>query len=289
MIDTSHSDRVILFPNPYRIIGEVPRTRVISVTSGKGGVGKTNIVANVGLFMSQMGRKVVILDADMGLGNIDLLLGVSAPFNLSHVIRGEKTLAEVALPLSERLWILPAASGVAELAHLNGDQRHRLISDLDDLIDGMDILLVDTAAGISSNVIYFNQAAQEVIVVVTPEPTAITDAYALMKVLAMKHGLRRFQLLVNCATSLREAEDIFQQLAHVTRQFLGVTLTCLGHVLYDESVKRAVRNRKPLVEASPDSRAARCCAALARKIANMPPAATDPTAQDTPWKHFRVD
>lgn len=289
MMDTSHSDRVILFPSPYRIMGEPSRARVVSVTSGKGGVGKTNIVANVGLLMSQMGRKVVILDADLGLGNIDLLLGVSASFNLSHVIRGEKTLAEVALPLSDRLWILPAASGVAELAHLSEDQRHRLLSDLDELIDGMDILLVDTAAGISSNVIYFNQTAQDVVVVVTPEPTAITDAYALMKVLAVKHGIRRFHLVVNCAASLREAEEIFEQLAHVTRHFLDVTLTCLGHVLRDDGVKRAVRNRKLLVEASPDSRAARCCAALARKIANLPPWAGDGPAQGAPWKHFRVD
>ncbi len=244
-----------------------PAPRVIAVTSGKGGVGKTSVVANIGVFLSDMGRKTVILDADLSLGNLDLLMGVSTNWNLSHVIQGKKTISEVAVSLSGTLRILPAPSGVQELVHLTGEQRAGLLSDLDRLMNGMDVLLIDTAAGISSNVTWFNAAARDIIVVVTPEPAAITDAYALMKVMALHHDQRRFLLLVNQAAHLSEAEEVHFQLAEVAERFLDARVEFFGHVLCDEEVRRAIRSRRSLARTRPDSRAGRCYCALARRIA----------------------
>jgi flagellar biosynthesis protein FlhG len=162
-------------------------TRIIAITSGKGGVGKTSIVANLGYAFGQLGKKVLILDADLGLGNLDILLGLAPKYNLSHVITGEKNITEITLEGPGNIKILPASSGIQELTLLTTKQRDHILAELDLLIEPVDILLIDTAAGISSNVMHFNAAAQEIIVVVAPEPTSITDAYALMKVLSLNY------------------------------------------------------------------------------------------------------
>ncbi|MCP4687819.1 MAG: MinD/ParA family protein, partial [Desulfobacterales bacterium] len=211
-------------------------TRVIAVTSGKGGVGKTNVVANLGYSLQNLGKKVMIFDADLGLANLDVLLGLAPKFNLSHVIAGEKSLAEVVVRGPGNMLILPASSGIQELTKLSVQQKIKILTDLDFIIDDIDILLIDTAAGISSNVMDFNLTAQEIMVVVTPEPTAITDAYALMKVLSMKYAQNHCLMLVNQATSAKEADDIFRQLNLVAERFLDISIDYCGYILSDDKL-----------------------------------------------------
>lgn len=244
------------------------RTRIIAITSGKGGVGKTNIVANLGFTLSRFGKKVLIFDADLGLGNLDILLGLTPEYNLSHVIRREKQLSEIVVPGPGRLQILPAASGIQELTCLTPEDRYLVFSQLEAFIRDFDIMLIDTAAGISSNVLFFNINADEIIIVATPEPTSITDAYALMKVLSVKYGTDRFKLLVNAAANDREADDVFRQINLVASQFLDVKIDYYGGIGLDENLKKGVRQQKVVSEMSPLTRASRNFAALARKIAN---------------------
>ena len=197
-------------------------TRVIAVTSGKGGVGKTNIVANLGYALNKLGKKVLVIDADLGLGNLDVLLGIAPRYNLSHVIVGEKNIREIIVDYAGMMKILPAASGVQELSRLTKEQKIKILTALDSLTDSIDIIIIDTAAGISSNVMYFNMSAQEIIVVVSPEPTSITDAYALMKVLSVKYSKKYFKLLVNMVDSDLEANEVFRQLSLVADRFLDI-------------------------------------------------------------------
>ncbi len=243
-----------------------PPPRIIAIASGKGGVGKTNIVANLGYALSRMGKKTIILDADLGLGNLDVLLGLTPAYNLSHVITGRKTIEEVMIDGPANMKILPASSGVQELTNLSRDQQLRILMELDVVSNPVDVLLIDTAAGISSNVIYFSVIAKEVIIVVSPEPTAITDAYALMKVLSLKYSVKDFYILVNPAESMREAYEVFRQLKLVAARFLSVTLEHLGCVLYDENINKCVRLQKVVSELFPDSRASRCYSALAKRL-----------------------
>jgi len=175
------------------------QARVIAITSGKGGVGKTNIVANLGYALCKAGKRVLIFDADLGLGNLDVLLGLTPRYNLSHVLEGQKRLSDIVISGPGQLKILPASSGIQELTRLTHSQKMNLYTDLNVLLADYDIVLIDTAAGISSNVLYFNASANEIMVVVTPEPTSITDAYALMKILSVKYQEKHFRLLVNLA------------------------------------------------------------------------------------------
>ncbi|MCJ7615170.1 MAG: MinD/ParA family protein [Desulfobacterales bacterium] len=245
-------------------------TRVIAITSGKGGVGKTNIVGNLGFALSQLGKKVLILDADLGLGNIDVLLGLAPKYNISHVIAGEKSISEIIIKGPGNMNILPASSGIQELTKLTKEQRIKILTELDALIDPIDILLIDTAAGISSNVMYFNVSAQEIVVVVTPEPTSITDAYALMKVLSLKYSERHFNLLVNLASSKQDAYEVYRQLNLVADRFLDISIEYSGCVLFDENVIKGVRRQKIVSELYPDTLASRCYASLAKKICSSP-------------------
>ena len=243
-------------------------TRVISITSGKGGVGKTNIVANLGFVLSRLGKKVLILDADLGLGNIDVLLGLTPKFNLSHVISGEKKLEEIMMEGPAGIKILPAASGIQELTRLTEDQSSQILVDLDGTIDSVDVLLIDTAAGISPNVMHFNTTAQEILVVVTPDPTSITDAYALMKVLSLKYSEKSFKLMVNQAANIGEAREVFKQLNLVAERFLDISIEYIGHTLFDDNVTKSVRRQKLVCEFCPDSVASKCIVSLAKGICN---------------------
>lgn len=241
-------------------------TRMIAITSGKGGVGKTNIVANLGYALSMMGKKTLILDADFGLGNLDVLLGVTSRYNLSHVIAGKKEMNEIIIDGPGDMKIIPAASGIQELTNLTPQQKIKIINDLNALSNESDVLLIDTAAGISSNVTYFNVRANEIIVVVSPDPTSITDAYALMKVLSVRYSEKEFNLVVNLASNIQEANEIYRQLKLVTDRFLNISLNLLGYVLFDEKVTKCVRRQKIISEQFPETKASRCFAALARKI-----------------------
>jgi len=241
-------------------------TRVIAITSGKGGVGKTNIVANLGFILSRLGKKILIFDADLGLGNLDILLGLTPKYNFSHVITGEKSIKEVLAEGPGSINILPASSGIAEMTRLTREQTVQVLTELDVLINSVDILLIDTAAGISSNVMYFNSIAQEILVVVSPEPTSVTDAYALMKVLSKKHSTNKFNLVVNMTNDIQEAQEVFRQLSMVSDRFLDISIEYLGHILMDENVPRCVKHQKIVGEMYPDTKASRCLELIAKKL-----------------------
>ncbi len=254
---------------PYAAVAPCA-TRVIAVSSGKGGVGKTNSVVNLAVAFSKMGRKVLLLDADLGLGNLDVLLGLTPKYNIGHLLRGEKTLAEVLVRGPENILILPASSGVYELTDLGVEDRLSLQSSLENMDIDIDIMIIDTGAGISSNVLFFNTAAQEIIVVVTPEPTSITDAYALMKVLYQRHGERRFKLLVNTVKSKGEALGVYKKISLAAERFLGISVDFLGFVLHDTNVPRAVVRQKAVLDLYPDSKASRCYYDIAETIDSLP-------------------
>jgi len=248
----------------------VPGTRVISVSSGKGGVGKTNSVANLAIAFSRLGKRVLLLDADLGLGNLDVLLGLAPRFNIGHLLRGEKTIEEVLVDGPEGVKILPASSGVQELTDLSTEERLSLASHLEGLEELFDIMIIDTGAGISSNVLFFNVSAQEIMVVVTPEPTSITDAYALMKVLLNKHGERRFKLLVNEVKSRREGQDVYRKISLAAERFLNISVEYIGCVLLDENIQKSVIRQKAVIELYPESKASQCYQEIAREICDLP-------------------
>jgi flagellar biosynthesis protein FlhG len=241
------------------------------VTSGKGGVGKTNIAANLAYLLARMNQKTMVLDADAGLANIDVILGINSPFNLYHVLNGEKTLAEAIVDGPGGIKILPSASGIPEMTELTRGQKLTLIDELNALNDSLDYMLIDTGAGISSNVMYFNMAAKEIIVVTSPEPTAMTDAYALIKILYQRHARRRFRLLVNMVRDQAEARDVYERLSNATDHFLNLTIEYLGYVLLDEKVKEAIKQQRALAELFPNSPAAKCLAKIAEKIYSEAP------------------
>ena len=263
-----------------------PDTRVIAVTSGKGGVGKTNIVANLGYAFSKLEKKVLIVDADWGLGNLDVLLGLAPRYNLSHVIMGEKQIPEIILDGPGNMRILPASSGIQELTQLTFEQKIRLLTQLDRMTDGVDILLIDTAAGISTNVMDFNVSANEIVVVVSPEPTSLTDAYALMKVLSVKYGARSCKLLVNMAVNTREAMDIYRQLNLVVERFLNITVEYTGCVLYDNKLPLGVKRQKIVSDLYPSAKASRSFTALAKKLSNAPRTISQGKDSSFIWDHL---
>ena len=245
--------------------------QVIAVTSGKGGVGKTNVVANLGYALTRLNKRVLVLDADVGLANMDVILGLSPKYNLQHVLNGEKTISEVIISGPGGMKILPASSGVQELSDLSKAQKLCLLSELNSLYDETDVLLIDTSAGISSNVMYFNMAAQEILIVVSPEPTSITDAYAMMKVLFLKHSENHFRLLVNSARNAEEAKEVFNNLSLVGQKFLNLSIDYWGYIMQDDHVAKAVRQQKALVERYPRSPASRCFSDLAKRVCENRP------------------
>jgi len=240
--------------------------RVISVTSGKGGVGKSNVVSNLAIALSAQGKKVLLIDADLGLGNLDVLLGLSPVYNLNHVLNGEKSLSEILIDGPAGIKIIPAGSGVQEFTSLGQHEKLKLLDELDMLEEQFDIMIVDTEAGISENVTYFTVAAQEIIVVVTPEPTSITDVYALIKLLATRYSEHHFKVLVNMAKDSEDALEVFRKLANVAGRFLDISLDYLGCVVKDDKVVEAVKRQKAVTELFPDSEAATCFATLAKRV-----------------------
>ncbi|MCK5121548.1 MAG: MinD/ParA family protein, partial [Methylococcales bacterium] len=193
--------------------------RVIAITSGKGGVGKTNVSVNLGVALSKMGRRVALLDADMGLANVDILLGLSPKFNLSHVLQGEKTLDEIMLTGPAGLKVIPASSGVQHMSELSSMEQAGVIRAFSEIDKDLDVLIVDTAAGISSSVVNFARACQEIIVVVCDEPTSLTDAYAYIKLLNRDYGLSKFHIITNMVESPQQGQQLFTKLRKVTDKY----------------------------------------------------------------------
>ena len=246
--------------------GRRPTQYVVSITSGKGGVGKTNIAANLAYILAGMKKKTLLLDADCGLANIDLILGLTPAYNLHHVLKGEKTMRETIINGPGGIKILPSSSGVQEMATLSAEQKLFLQDEFKALQSPPDILLIDTSAGITENVMYFNMVAVETIVVVTPEPTSLTDAYALIKILYRRHAKKRFSLLVNMAKSQDEAREVYLRLAQATNHFLHLAIEHLGYVLYDQNMPQAVKQQKLLAELYPGSPSILCLREVAEKL-----------------------
>ena len=246
--------------------------RLITVTSGKGGVGKTNVVVNLAFALGKYDKKILIFDADTGLGNVDILLGLAPKYNLKHVLKRERDIKEVIVSYKNGIEILPAASGIQELAELNRDQRLILSEEFDALAERYDYILLDTGAGISSNVTHFCASAHNILVVVSPEPTSLTDAYALMKVLFLHHNQKKFKLLVNLAKSEKEAKDVYRQLSSVANRFLpAISVDYIGYVLYDDNVAKTVRMQKSILDFYPYSKASKGFLKLAEKIIELQP------------------
>ena len=247
------------------------KMRVISITSGKGGVGKTNIVTNLAYVLSKFGKNVYIFDADIGLANIDVLLGLTPEYNLQHVLNGEKSINEIIVQGPGNIKIFPASSGIQELSELNDEQKIHLLSEFGSLKDEIDFMFIDTGAGISSNVMYFNMAAREKTVIVTPEPTSITDAYAIMKVMSKKYSINRFKLVANLVKDETEAEELYANLNSVAERFLDVTIDFTGYVCKDNNIVNSVRKQKLVSELYPKSPASICFARLAKSLIENAP------------------
>ena len=243
---------------------------VIAVSSGKGGVGKSNVVANLAVELTRVGKRVLILDADLGLGNLDVLLGLVPRHTIEDVLVGTHTLDEIVLNGPAGIHVLPASSGVARLTALTEAQQVMIQEQLARLTTKMDVLLIDTGAGISPNVTFFASAADETMIVVSPEPTSLTDAYALIKVLARQYRERRFKVLVNQAKSPREAAEVFGKLDVAVDHFLHVAVELVGAIPYDDYVHLAVMQQKALCELFPDAPAAQAFRRLAHHVTQWP-------------------
>ena len=244
--------------------------RVMAVTSGKGGVGKTNLSVNIGIALCEMGRRVALLDADMGLANVDILLGMYPEYNLSHVLKGEKTLTEIMLEGPAGIKIIPASSGMQNMSDMTTVQQAAIIHAFSDIDRDTDILIVDTAAGISASVVNFARACQEVMVVVCDEPTSLTDAYAFIKLLNRDYGLVNFNIVANMVPTPQQGRSLFGKLTKVTDKYLDVALNYLGAVPYDEYLRKSVQKQTPVVKAFPQSKAALAIKGLAREIDARP-------------------
>ena len=244
--------------------------KVIAVTSGKGGVGKTNVSVNLSVALAQAGKDVLLLDADLGLANVDVLLGLRARHNLADVIAGSRTLEEIILSGPQGLKIIPASSGVQSMAELTTLEHAGLIRAFSDLSHSIDVLVIDTAAGIAANVITFTRAAQEVVVVVCDEPTSITDAYALIKVLNKDHGVHRFRVVCNMVQGIQEGRELFAKILAVTEKYLDVQLDFMGVVPFDVYLRKAVQKQKAVVEAYPRSKAALAFKSLSQRADKWP-------------------
>lgn len=244
--------------------------RVIAVTGGKGGVGKTNISVNLAVAMASLGKRVMLLDADLGLANIDVVLGLHPERDLSHVIRGECALEEVLIEGPSGILVAPGASGVQQMAELSKSEHAGLIRAFSDVGSDLDVMIVDTAAGISDVVVSFSRAAQEVVVVVCDEPASITDAYALIKLLNREYAIDRFHVLANMVQSAQEGRALYNKICRVTDRYLDAMISFMGSIPYDDNLRKAVRNQKSVVEAFPRSRSAQTFKNLAKKADNWP-------------------
>ncbi len=246
--------------------------RVIAVTGGKGGVGKTNVSLNLAMAMVEQGKRVMLMDADLGLANVDVMLGICPRYNLSHVLSGERRLEEIVITTPNGLKIVPAPSGIKDMAELTPLQHATLIRSFGELGCNLDALLVDTAAGISDSVVSFSKAAQEVVVVICDEPASMTDAYALIKLLHREHGIVRFRVLVNMVRSRQEGRRLYENLARVTDRYLLAELDYMGCIPYDKMLRKAVRRQGAVVELYPESSSAQQFKVLARQADNWPEA-----------------
>jgi flagellar biosynthesis protein FlhG len=235
------------------------KTRIIAVASGKGGVGKTNLSINIALAYARLGKKVIVMDADLGLANVNVVLGIIPKYNLYHLIRKQKNLQEILLDTSYGIQIIAGASGFSKIANLSDEEREHFIEELSGLSEA-DVIVIDTSAGVSHNVLDFIAAADEALIVTTPEPTAITDAYGIIKIIAteidnMNLGLK---LIVNRVKSVTEGKKVSERVISIAGQFLNLKVDYLGYVYDDPVVSSSVLKQKPFMVVDPNSKAAIC-------------------------------
>ncbi len=245
--------------------------RVITIISGKGGVGKTNVVVNLAMCLAAKGKKVLIFDADLSLANVDVLLDLKPRYTLEDVISGERAMADVLMPVGERIRVIPAGSGSEALANITREHLDQLLAGLESLSDDADYLLVDTAAGVHDSVLRFAEAADETLVVTTAEPTANLDAYSTIKMLVRRNPDVNLGLLVNMARDRREAAEALRTVMLVTRQFMRVEICNRGYILRDANVLSAVRRQQPVVAYSPHCSASKCFLQLADQFLESGP------------------
>jgi flagellar biosynthesis protein FlhG len=240
--------------------------KTIAITSGKGGVGKTNVTANLAIAIRKLGKEVLIMDADLGLSSIDVLLNIAPRYTIQHVLNGERRLRDILIDGPKGIKILPAGSGIQELTALNEFQRLKILEEFDSFDGDVDVVLIDTAPGISENVAFFCIAAQEIVIVTSQEPTSLTDAYALIKVLCTMYQEKEFHVIVNSVRNSQEGFEVFRRLFLATERFLNISLDYLGYIPCDRCVQEAVKTQRAFVDIYPNGLAARQIQEIAAKV-----------------------
>ena len=251
--------------------GSASRARVIAVTSGKGGVGKTSTSVNLGIALAQAGNKVILLDADLGLANVEVLLGLNSLYNLQHVIDGEKRMSQILVQGPGGIFVVPGSSGLAKLADLNESERQNILSGLREMQITADFIIIDTMAGIGRNTISFVVAADEILLITTPEPSAIVDAYAMVKTVSMRRDDANIRLIVNMVLNQKQASAVSAKLTNVTQQYLGRRITYLGFIPRDPHVSQAVMQSHPFSIRYPNAPATKCVQEIAQRIITQRP------------------
>ncbi len=266
IVDQASRLRQMVEQESTREAGGLGRAVSIAITGGKGGVGKTNVTANLAIALSLLGRRVAVIDADYALANIDVLLGFSPRFTIEHVLSGERGIGEIIVEGPGGIKVVPAASGMQDLAQLSSEQQNKLFNALQVMEKHFQHLLIDTAAGISDNVINILRSATYVIVITNPEPPAFVDSYALIKHLLSEQRNARVKLVVNSVRDEEEALGVYERISTTLHRFQRVKIEYFGYVMEDDSVRKAVRRQRPFIIQYPNSPASRCVSALARKL-----------------------
>lgn len=242
------------------------QTRTLSITSGKGGVGKTSITSNLAVSLAAQGQRVLILDGDMGLANVDVMFGIRTTHNIQHVLSGERELKDIIVEVAQDVFLIPGGSGIYGLHNLSIFQKKTILDQVNDLPGGFDFMLIDTASGIDDTVLYLNAAAQETLVVVTCEPASMTDAYALIKVMNRKYGEHKFSIVVNMAQDEAEAKAVYSRLSEVASRFLTVSLDYKGYLPNDQNLRFATKSQQLVTLVEPRTPVSYAIRGLAEKL-----------------------
>jgi flagellar biosynthesis protein FlhG len=252
--------------------GDGKKARIITVTSGKGGVGKTNLSVNMALAFARLGKKVVVMDADLGLANVNVMLNMIPKYNLYHVIKKEKTIREILVETEYGISIVAGASGFSQIANMGEEERQDFIRELD-MLSNADIIIIDTSAGVSNNVLDFIAAADDAVIITTPEPTAITDAYGIIKIIAAEYSALNMglKLVVNRVKSAAEAKNVADRMINIAGQFLNLRVDYLGFIYDDQAVSQAVLRQKPFMVVDPKCKASQCVQHIVERIEKNKP------------------